>query len=99
MKQHSVFPQQTANSPSPLFAQMLRENPNRALAWRRAAEYMPDEQERLYCLERALSLDPTDTPVQTELRMLQHSHSEVRRNAITPFWLSVRHLIHSVFGA
>jgi hypothetical protein len=87
MKQQ-VFTQPipSQNGPSPLFAQMLQENSSRALQWFRAADYMPDPDERLYCLERAVSLDPTDSTAQHELLRLKIqicSRAQVARAPLT----------------
>ena len=76
------------HSPSPLFEQMLEENSTRALRWFRAADYMPDPDERRYCLERAVELDPTDGNAQTAL--LQMKLQLCAREKVAPAPLTIR---------
>ncbi|MEO8395207.1 MAG: hypothetical protein ABI700_19575 [Chloroflexota bacterium] len=76
------------NDHSPLFAQMLQENSSRAQQWFHAADYMPDPEERRYCLERAVALDPNDTTAWQQLLMLNlQMHS---RQQIAPAPLTMR---------
>lgn len=86
----------TMDEPSPLFAQMLREQPGRALAWLRAADYMPDDEERRYCLKQALLIDPTDKTAQARLLALDQSHVEPERPLLSKGWLALGHLLQAI---
>ena len=91
-----MITQNGLDEPSPLFAQLLRERPERALAWLRAADYMSDDQERRYCLEQALLIDHADTTAQSLLLALDQPCIERER----PWWskgqFALGHLIQAI---
>ena len=86
MKQSDII-YYASSEPSPLFAQMLRENSTRSLEWLRAADYMPDAGERRYCLKRVLLLDPDDSTARTLLVALEQSQPQVARYEYHPILL------------
>lgn len=71
MKQQTMNIRYMSSEPSPLFEQLLRENSTRSLEWLHAADYMPDEGEYHYCLERALMLDPANLAARNLLDLLE----------------------------
>ena len=97
MKQQHMIPENLLHAPSPLFAQLLREKPERALAWLRAADYMPDDQERRYCLEQALLIDASDTTAQSLLLALNQPCSEHERPWLSKGRCALGHLLQAIF--
>jgi hypothetical protein len=70
-------PVNTVLNPSPLFARCLKENSNLELDWLWAASEVTHEEERAYCLQRALYINPNSRPAWRGLEALQAPRNPV----------------------
>ncbi|MBZ0292297.1 MAG: hypothetical protein K8L99_06985 [Anaerolineae bacterium] len=64
---HPVFPEYRIVDPSPVFAEALRADSNYEMDWLWVAAKVSSQQERQYCLERALYINPESAVVRQSL--------------------------------
>jgi hypothetical protein len=72
-RQTQTVPQQLVANPSAFFVERLLENSNLEMDWWWAAGEVTDPQERRYCLQRVLAINPFNETVAAELATLERS--------------------------
>lgn len=63
-----TFTRSTNGTPSAFLAERIRDNSNLELEWLWAAQQVSDLNERRYCLERALTINPNNAETRRTLR-------------------------------
>lgn len=70
-----ILAQCGVKNPSPLFQEAFREQSNHEMEWLWYAEWVPNDAERRYCLQRALYINPNSRTARAELDALQRRES------------------------
>ena len=65
------YPENTVVNPSAILADAIRQDYNHVMDWLWVAEKVTTDNEREYCLRRALYIDPTSTRVQLAVRNMR----------------------------
>ena len=99
MAQLTSFPTPPQTTPSPLFAQVLREGSNYELAWLWAATQLTRSDEVRYCLERALYINPRSRAARLGLRELACAERAPDASSQRHGWGHPLHVLaHRLFG-
>jgi hypothetical protein len=77
---HTVQPENRIAQPSAVLAEMIRDGSNYEHEWLWAAQRVDDLQEKQYCLQRALYINPQSIDARRQLRAIEGTRS-TRRNA------------------
>jgi hypothetical protein len=85
-------------NPSPLFQEAFREQSNREMEWLWYAEWVPNETERRYCLQRALYINPNSRAARKGLDVLQRKQSTQPKHALSLGRLLRKGIDVTVFG-
>lgn len=82
LPQHNIS-SNIISHPSPFLAERIREDSNLEMEWLWAAGKVTDIREQLYCLERALHINPQSGEAQRQLKALARSMQDVPKTTGT----------------
>jgi len=70
------FPENTLRNPSPFLSEYIRENSNHELEWLWAVDYVTEPEEKLYCMQRILYINPANQEIERLFYSLTRSLKE-----------------------
>jgi len=68
-----ILPENTIRNPSPFLSDYIREDSNRELEWLWAVDYVTQPEEKLYCMQRALYINPRNQEIERLFHSLTRS--------------------------
>jgi hypothetical protein len=79
----SLYNKGDKSQASKLFAEIVRHEPNNSVAWYGLALCVDDPERKIYCLQRVLSLDPSNQKARQRLDKLQATKSSISHQQVS----------------